>query len=134
MALFIWRKVDSGTQGTLPPSSPHPRAKFTARLYGKNVSRVMMSCRAQISACVTRLGPARRVDSLETVYMRKSWLAPRVTLSLANRVTLPPSQVYSFSCKRWLAPVGSGGGCLIRSPSLFFLLHLKSQLNHPQTP
>ena len=29
--------------------------------------------------CVTRLGPAKRVDPLETVYMRKSWLAPRVT-------------------------------------------------------
>ena len=32
--------------------------------------------------CVTRLGPARRVE-------RKSWIAPPGSLYLANRVTLP---------------------------------------------
>ena len=44
-ALFIWRKVTTGP--------PPPRANFTTRVHGKNVSRVMMSCpspRTEISA------------------------------------------------------------------------------------
>ena len=92
--------------------APSPRANFTARLHGKNVSRVMMSCpsqRTEISACacsawrhLARLGELTRLKP----FTWEKVGSPPGSPCLANRVTLPPgspcppSQVCSFSCKR----------------------------------
>ena len=109
-ALFIWRKVGpgktwAGGYDKLPPSMDW------------NISVRML--------CMTRLGSAKRVDSLEIVYMRKSWLAP------PGHPILPTEWPYSkghppprarfvvshvngrrwfiSNCRKtWLAPVGSG--------------------------
>ena len=79
--------------------------------------------------CVTRLGPARRVDSLETVYKRKSWLAPQGHPILPTEWPLVPPRAWFAASdndlnirncrKTWLSPVGSGGGCLGSLGQLF---------------
>ena len=91
----------------------------------------MISCPSQgteISACAcfARLGPGRRVDSHETVYMRKSWLVPQGHPILPTEWPYPhghPSPWARFAVSRvngrrwfisncrktWLAPVGSEG-------------------------
>ena len=50
--------------------------------------------------CMTRLGLARRVDSLETVYMiEKKLVRPPGSPYLANLVTLPPEPDLQFLMK-----------------------------------
>ena len=72
---------------------------------------------------VARLGPARRVDSLETVYMRKSWLAPQGPPILPTEWPYPQGhpipragfavshvngqRLFISNCRKtWLGPVG----------------------------
>ena len=80
-----------------------PSQHFTARLHGKKrelgYDELPLSTDWNISLrmlCVTRLA-----DSLEIVYTRQSWLAPRVTLSRqpsdpTPRVTLPSEPGLQF--------------------------------------
>ena len=102
-----WPTVPGHPPPLLPPDN------FTARLHGKKrepgYDELPLSTDWNISVrmlCVVRLGPAMRVDSLETVYTRTKLAHLSWPPCLANRVTLPPgssyspSQVFSFSCKR----------------------------------
>ena len=96
------------------PGTPFPSANFTARLHGKKrepgYDELSLSTDWNISVrmlCVARLGPARRVDSLETVYTRKkNWLISQghpvspTEWPYPPGLSYSPSQVFSFSCKR----------------------------------
>ena len=106
-ALFIWRKVTTGP--------PPPRANFTTRVHGKNVSRVMMSCpspRTEISAraCsewrdlarqgeLTRLKPFTWSRKLKFLSPQGHPVSP-TQWPYPQGHPIPPSQVCSFSCKR----------------------------------
>ena len=78
------------------------------------VVHVLMCERA---SCVSStLGPARQVDSLETVYMRKSWLAPQGHPVSPTEWPYPWARFavshvngrwFISNCRKtWLAPVG----------------------------
>ena len=121
-------------QGPGPPSLPsllpHPTPSqlYSASTWKKHepgYDELPLSTDWNISVrilCVARLGPAGRVDSLETVYMRKSWIAPQVHPVSPTEWPYPQShptlramfavlQFWFISNRRetWLAPVGSGG-------------------------
>ena len=83
-----------GTPSPLPPDN------FTARLHGKKrepgYDELPLSTDWNISVrmlCVARLGPARRVDSLETVYTRKK-IGSSLRATLSRQPSDPTPQGY----------------------------------------
>ena len=116
LALFIWSKVALETRGTPPaPSLGYDELSLSTDW---NISVHML--------CVAWLGPARRVDLLETVYMGKSWLAPQGHPVLPTEWPYPqghPTPRARFAVshvnsrrwfisnyrRTWLTPDGSGG-------------------------
>ena len=65
-------------RATLPQSQLYRTSIQKKREPGYDESPLSTDCTISVRMLsVARLGPARRVDSLETVYMRKSWLVPR---------------------------------------------------------
>ena len=116
----------------LGPGAPSPLSQIyrasTWKKHEPGYDELPLSTEWNISVrmlCVVRLGPARRVDSLETVYMRTSWLTPQAhPVSLTKwpypqshptpRARFAVSHVngqrwFISNCREtWLAPLGSG--------------------------
>ena len=122
-ALFIRTKVG--------PGHPSPQANFTSCLHGKTWARLWWAAPLKgLKYQLAQLGLARRLDSLETVYTRKSWLTPQGHPVLPTEWPYPPSRFavshvnsrrwFLSNCRKtWLAPVGSGWGCLGSLGQLF---------------
>ena len=79
MFTHVCRKADSGT---LPPSQFYRAYMY---MWKRNVSRLMRRCPSHLTLkglkrkctlCMIWLVLSRRVNLLETVYMRKCWLTP----------------------------------------------------------
>ena len=77
--MLIWKgKLSLWPRGTLLPEPTLPRVYMKKSEPGQDRSPLSTDENIRLRIlCVTRLGPARRVDWLETVYMRKSWIAPQ---------------------------------------------------------
>ena len=107
--LFIWRKVGPGA----------PRANFTARVHGKNVSRVMISCSSQgtkISACAcSAWRDLARLGELRLAWNRlhdKSWLdpqghpTPRARFAVSHVNGYDKKSVHGYTCSQTEHKIG----------------------------